>query len=75
MSHANVFSLLLKIACSGTNTPTQPTLSQATAGPEAEVTTAESPARAFLICRLEILNKVLINVKCFMTNIVCDGGC
>ena len=74
MSHANVFSLLLNIACSGTNTPTQPTLSQATAGPEAEVTTAESPG-ALLICRLEILNKVLINVKCFMTNIVCDGGC
>ena len=64
----------IEYCLSGTNTPTPPTLSQATAGPEAEVTTAESP-RALLICRLEILNKVLINVKCFMTNIVCDGGC
>merc|ERR1711971_1235897 len=50
----------LRSLTEGTNTPTQPTLSQATAGPEAEVTTAESPGALLIcICRLEILNKVL----------------
>merc|ERR1712032_1001694 len=33
----------LRSLTEGTNTPTQPTPSQATAGPEEEVTTAESP--------------------------------